>query len=53
MTLIGRFSAGHNSSQARFAYRDDRLAEVGAAAERLADARDEVRPRTSDERPGA
>jgi hypothetical protein len=46
-------SWGGYATDARFAYRDDRLAEVRAAAERLADARDELRPRTGDEGPGA
>jgi hypothetical protein len=33
------------TTEARFAHRPDRLAEVRAVADRLADARDELRPR--------
>ena len=46
-------SWGGCAADARFAYGDDRLAEVRAAAERIADAGDELRPRTGDERAGA
>ena len=40
---------GGYHAEPRFAYRDDRLAQVRAAAERLAGARDELRPPTGDE----
>jgi homogentisate 1,2-dioxygenase len=42
-------SWGGYHAEPRFAYRPDRLAEVRAAAEQLASARDELRPRTGDE----
>jgi hypothetical protein len=45
-------SWGGDAADARLAYSDDYLAKVLAAAERLANARDELRPRTGDERPG-
>ena len=40
---------GGYHAEPRFAYRDDRLAQVRAAAERLAGARDELRPPAGDE----
>ncbi len=46
-------SWGRYAADPRFAYRADRLAQVRAAAERLADARDELRPRPGDEGSGA